>query len=637
MNMKRTVWLVPLTTVLLAATLIACNSTKSSTVHDPATMASGDMNIGTLGVSAVSLELGKTVSLVSQLTGTLSTATDRVWSTNDGGIATSNQDGLVKAWYPGMATIKVVQKSNAASTQSFNVTVTAAGTPSTPTPAPTPSPAPTTTGTAQPTLLKDYRTMMTVQVQGAPFAQADYSEMVYRPRQFKTGLLVDLHNTGAAAAVVADAGTYVGWDALVTPNDPSNSTGQQNDWLVLRLNRAATLAVVWRSQYARPAWLQNWNAAGTVGLTVNGSAQTVPVFTKTFSAGEVKLGRVEAPEPNGANVYFVLLGEQNGVASAPPAVPAGQTVPTPNSPCPAWVHDRYVATGPDGKSYPTWHPQIDPRYWCTFGHEHGSDPNALGGTFKPLYGYTAGVDGMTEPHVGFKSYTFKNAASGRVWIMTQHFGTAGQGRACTRYHTFDVAVLEGGVVKTDLHLMGDFGRGEVFTPTGIKPITGCPIDQSTVDDRAVRVINTEENGGYEAWVVDNEYNVTGLYPGFMSFKTRDFIARCADQACKTVIDRPGQYGAGRILDYGDLWVRAGNHGSNSGEFYTNTMTDTFLAAGTAGSVRQYIAPGFSDTMAKPADPGGFCGAFDTWQNVYDCTKPIITPMNNLEGGLTQTN
>src|SRR4051812_17627330 len=28
--------------------------------------------------------------------------------------------------------------------------------------------------------------------------------------------------------------------------------------------------------------------------------------------------------------------------------------------CPAWVHARYVTTGPDGKPYPTWHPPIDP-------------------------------------------------------------------------------------------------------------------------------------------------------------------------------------------------------------------------------------------------------------------------------------
>ena len=648
---SRALWSAALLPPLLAALLSACSSgTPASTETVQATGTNPPVTESSaadpLSLGTVSVVVGQTRSLLPELAGTLQTATDRVWSTDNGGVASTNQDGLVQAWYPGRATIRVVQKSNAASAQSFAVTVTA--TAAQPAPAPVPTPAPTSpplvSSGAQPTLLRDYRIMTTVQVLGKDFSQADYSEMVYRPRQFAAGLRVDLHNQGAAAATVAVPGSYAGWDALVTPNDPSNSVGQQNDWLTLHLNRAATLAVVWRSQYARPAWLQGWTEKGSVGLNVgSGTPQTVPVYVKSFPAGEVKLGRDEAPAPGGANVYFLLLAESNGAPSAAPGTPAGQPLPTPNTPCPAWVHDGYVAKGPDGKMYPTWHPQIDPRYWCTFGHEHGSDPGALGGSFKPLYGYTAAADGMSEPHVGFKTYTFRNPASGRVWVMTQHMGTAGQGRACTRYHTLDVAVLDGatgvtgGTVRADLHLMGDFGRGQVFTEGGIKTITGCAIDQNTVDDRAVRVINTSVEGGYEPWVVDNEYNVTGFFPGFMSFKTRDFIARCADQACRTVVPRPGQYGANRILDYGDLWVKAGGKTANTGEFYTNTLADRFVAAGTAGSLRQYIEPGFSDIMAKPADPGGFCGAFDTWQNVYECDKPIITPMVNLEGGLTQSN
>ena len=54
------------------------------------------------------------------------------------------------------------------------------------------------------------------------------------------------------------------------------------------------------------------------------------------------------------------MAEQGGVPSAPPSVPAGQATPVPNETCPAWVHDQYVTTGPDGRIYPTWHPQIDP-------------------------------------------------------------------------------------------------------------------------------------------------------------------------------------------------------------------------------------------------------------------------------------
>ena len=52
-----------------------------------------------------------------------------------------------------------------------------------------------------------------------------------------------------------------------------------------------------------------------------------------------------------------------------PALPDGITDrPVPNELCPAWVHDRYMAEHPGEKRlYRTWHPAIDPVYWCHFG------------------------------------------------------------------------------------------------------------------------------------------------------------------------------------------------------------------------------------------------------------------------------
>ena len=44
--------------------------------------------------------------------------------------------------------------------------------------------------------------------------------------------------------------------------------------------------------------------------------------------------------------------------------------------CAAWVHDRY-AVRRGGRSWATWHPPIDPRHHCAFGHEHGSNPHAF--------------------------------------------------------------------------------------------------------------------------------------------------------------------------------------------------------------------------------------------------------------------
>lgn len=53
------------------------------------------------------------------------------------------------------------------------------------------------------------------------------------------------------------------------------------------------------------------------------------------------------------------------------------------------VHDSYSVVGPDGKLYPTWHPPIDPKTGCRFGHEHGRDPalSALYPMIKQHYAY----------------------------------------------------------------------------------------------------------------------------------------------------------------------------------------------------------------------------------------------------------
>lgn len=65
----------------------------------------------------------------------------------------------------------------------------------------------------------------------------------------------------------------------------------------------------------------------------------------------------------------------------PPAQPsyaAANWTPTSFDTCPVSVHERYSVIGPDGKRYPTWHPPTttDPATGrtCTFGHEHGRDP-----------------------------------------------------------------------------------------------------------------------------------------------------------------------------------------------------------------------------------------------------------------------
>jgi hypothetical protein len=130
--------------------------------------------------------------------------------------------------------------------------------------------------------------------------------------------------------------------------------------------------------------------------------------------------------------------------ATPGSTSSGNVAPVAGQQCPAWVHDQYVATGPDGKSYPTWHPPTDPTYKCWFGHEHGDDPTgspALRG--RPvLFGYVGSLAGDSEPHVGFKVFRWDNIQhpnapnhSGASLLMAVHQGTGGAARFTTVNHS----------------------------------------------------------------------------------------------------------------------------------------------------------------------------------------------------------
>ena len=67
-------------------------------------------------------------------------------------------------------------------------------------------------------------------------------------------------------------------------------------------------------------------------------------------------------------------GASGPAGNGRPATAFGVWSPGPNDTCPAAVHDQFAVVGPDGKTYPTWHPPTDPASGCTFGHEHGRDP-----------------------------------------------------------------------------------------------------------------------------------------------------------------------------------------------------------------------------------------------------------------------
>ncbi|MGH2370923.1 MAG: malectin domain-containing carbohydrate-binding protein, partial [Chloroflexota bacterium] len=430
------------------------------------------------------------------------------------------------------------------------------------TPVPSPSPAPPSGGDpgpmpityppaseapapqGQPTLLASYAVKFFL---GDGTYQFDYDRMMYRPRQFAAGL--NVNELGTEPVTVNDPRSYQGWDVLNTPlpRGEVNIYGiyDSPDWLHLRLNRSATLAVVWRGGPSTPSWLGGWSPGGDV--VVNGAA--TPTYVRTFPAGEVVLGSVYDPGANYPpfvlDTYLVLFAEADGTPSPVPAVPSGQPAPAPNQTCPGWVHDQYVTSGPDGRQYPTWHPTIDAVYWCYFHHEHGSDPSLFPIDYQPAYGYVNAQAGMTEPHAGFKTYIWQ--AYGRSWMVTHHFGTASLNRACARFHSIHVAVAEAHAQKlvADLHFLADFGVA-VSTDNEL-PLTppACANQYQQVPPhnggfRRIRTVPGSAN--YEPWEFILRENVLGLDLPIV-FATRDPIVNCTNNNCVDSFTNPHDFGS----------------------------------------------------------------------------------------------
>jgi hypothetical protein len=465
-----------------------------------------------------------------------------------------------------------------------------------------------------------------------PNAGVDWSTIVYRPRQFANGLAIADPTRGTLK--VDGANAYTGWDFFSAYNWSVHRVATAGDWLELQLNRAATLAIVWRGGPAVPRWLASWTKGPDVGV----AGTLFPTYRKRFSAGRVTLGAVydsgAQPGPNATrDTYWVLLAENDGRPSPQPAVPQGRERPRPNETCPGWVHDRYVATGPDGKSYPTWHPQIDPVYWCYHRHEHGSDPKHFSTKQQPLFGYVAAAHGMDEVHQGFKNFVFDDP-DGQRWMVTHHFGTAGLARACNRFHTVGIQICRAsdGLLLANLHFMGDFGRAVVNRTQ--EPLTppSCPdqfaeaqADRST----GIRQLPAQSAGSvaYEPWRFDSRGNVLGL-TGTFTVNNPDAIVICNNAVCDQPV-KTGSSGSFRFFTPNDGFGLAAD--SNTGTFYTDAHGKRLVGQGEAGAVQQYVRPG-----VRLSPRAGHYFDIDAWGRPFVFAAPGGNPTNR-EGSLGTPN
>jgi hypothetical protein len=214
--------------------------------------------------------------------------------------------------------------------------------------------------------------------------------------------------------------------------------------------------IIVRNTGSRTSGSTGWNIAvdafiiDAVTATPTSTATAIPTSTPTVTA--------TATQP-----------PSTPVPSTPTPTPTpGGTTPVAGQQCPSWVHDQYVATGPDGKPYPTWHPPTDPTYKCWFGHEHGDNPSgspALRG--RPvLFGYVGTLAASDEPHAGFKVFRWDNIQhpnapnhDGAFLLMVVHQGTSGAARFTTVHHSvvFDYYNPNDGR-EVHIQMMAPFGK-----------------------------------------------------------------------------------------------------------------------------------------------------------------------------------
>ena len=453
-------------------------------------------------------------------------------------------------------------------------------------------------------------------------------DMQYWPRSFASGLDIDPDPDGSD--FVDDAGSYSGWDVLA----PSTSwefknLGKDDDWLRFTLNRPAQVAVAWRGGLPIPSWLNTWTSAGFVYV----DGDTLPVYEKAFAAGPAALGSVEGAV-EWRDMYLVLLAEDNGSPTPKPAVPNGYSTPTPGTACPSWVHELYRTTGPDGDSYLTWHPQIDPVYWCSFGHEHGSNPDLIPGSPKVPYEYLADKLGASEPNVGFKEFTFKTD-DGNHWVrFVVHAGTGSQRRVCAQFHTLYIQAYDAdGTEVYNVGFKADYGAaiatgdtgGEVLTPTN------CGYDMqalaNSVDFRQRSINVGAQSNNYERWESRNDSVETrnlGIAQFDHEFDIRNPVSHCANQTCNSVVKRDSERenATRRTLSMATWkanFLISAQNALASGEFFTDPYGEAFVSAGASNATRQYVAPGLSIGFFKNTTANRIeCKALDPWTFEYTC-------------------
>jgi hypothetical protein len=232
-----------------------------------------------------------------------------------------------------------------------------------------------------------------------------------------------------------------------------------------------------------------------VPLTVVAAASQVvnlaPGDTVTVNCATTLSGTVGSTQAN------LTCGPQATATPTRTSTPVPASGATAGQPCPQALHDSWVATGPDGKSYPTWHPAVDPTYGCFYGHEHGTDPRtSKANSAMPAFGYIGSLAGFNEPHAGFKVFTWYAGESSDMGPVASdmravfHMGTSGVARYTERFHSLEFDMVSRDGSGREAHIAG-------MADTNAAVGTPCDNPQPQNGGRDFSTVGC--NNSYEIW------------------------------------------------------------------------------------------------------------------------------------------
>lgn len=222
------------------------------------------------------------------------------------------------------------------------------------------------------------------------------------------------------------------------------------------------------------------------------------------------------PDLGQAQTTSPPIGTQAPPSGAKLSSAYGLWTPSKFDTCPKWLHDRYWVYGPDGKVYPTWHPPTDTNpttgQTCTYGHEHGRNPNSSKLISWGLpFGYVNEQMALSNPqhprhedHVGHK-IEWKNdvrvglpgGGTGPLCqiLVKLHQGTHSKDAFTNNMHElfYYVSCDNGAKIKWQgMHLFG--GAGKLDGVCGGEKTLGYfdPTTSPTVDNESARIIPDKE-------------------------------------------------------------------------------------------------------------------------------------------------